>query len=552
MQPFNINIKDMKKIICILMIVFTAMSCNKLDLTPLDTISDANTWSNQNLIQLYVNAQYNVLLHGYQNDLLAAADDEAFNIHQYGNLYMVQTGQLTQDNVTSMSTKINYWDFAYGYIYNINVFFSKIDAAPVNATFKTEVKAEMRFLRAYIYANLIWRYGGVPIITKVFGLHDNFQVTRSSYDDCVKFIDSELDTAAAHLPPRQPASQEGRASANACLALKARALLYDASALNNPNHDDTKWQAAADASAALLNLGYSLNPDYQGTFLGDNNEIIFARYFTQANSTNFSLEEGLNGSNGWTSQNPSQNQVNAYEMKATGMLPYIVQPDGSLVLNPGSGYDPNNPYVGRDPRFDASILHDSSVWQGRVVETFDGGLDSPESSIQPWNASLTSYAYKKGVVESIPPSGSTLKPTNPWIFFRYAEVLLNYAEAEFELGNEDVARKYINMVRARPSVNMPPVTASGDALWADIRDERRVELAFEGLRFFDVRRWKIATFTENIPIRRMHITKQADGSKVYQIQTLEKRSFLPQHYLIPIPRSEVAKSNGSLTQNPGY
>ena len=542
----------MKKLIYLLLIVFIAMSCNKLELTPLDTISDANTWSNQNLVQLYVNAQYNVLLHGYQNELLAAADDEAFNIHQYGNLYMVQTGQLTQDNVTDFSTKINYWDFAYSYIYNINVFFSKIESAPVDATFKAGATAEMRFLRAYIYANLIWRYGGVPIITKVFGLHDHFQVTRSSYDDCVKFIDTELDSAAAQLPANQPASGKGRASANACLALKARVLLYDASLLNNPNHDNTKWQAAADASAALLNAGYSLNPDYQGTFLTDNNEIIFARYFTQSNSTNFSLEEGRNGSNGWTSQNPSQNQVNAYEMAATGKLPYVEQPDGSLVLNPGSGYDPNNPYSGRDPRLDASILHDGSLWQGRVTETFDGGLDSPGSSIQPWNASLTSYAYKKGVVESIPPSGSTVKPTNPWIFFRYAEVLLNYAEAEFELGHEDVARQYINMVRARPSVNMPPVTDAGEALRSRIQNERRVEFAFEGLRFFDVRRWKIADFTENIPLLRMHITKQADGSKVYQIQTLEKRSFLEQHYLVPIPRSEIDKSNGSLTQNPGY
>ena len=542
----------MKKIIYLLLTVFTVMSCNKLELTPLDTISDANTWSNQNLIQLYVNAQYNVLLHGYQNELLAAADDEAFNIHQYGNLYMVQTGQLTQDNVTDFSTKINYWDFAYSYIYNINVFFSRIDAAPVDSSFKTGVIAEMKFLRAYIYANLIWRYGGVPIIKKVFNLHDNFEVTRSSYDDCVKFIDSELDAAAAGLPPNQPASQEGRASANACLALKARVLLYDASLLNNPNHDNAKWQAAADASAALLNAGYSLNPDYQGTFLTDNKEIIFARYFTQANSTNFLLEEGRNGSNGWGSQNPSQNQVNAYEMAATGKLPYIEQPDGSLALNPGSGYDPNNPYVGRDPRLDASILHDGSAWQGRVTETFDGGQDSPGSSIQPWNASLTSYYYKKGVVESIPPSGSTLKPTNPWIFFRYAEVLLNYAEAEFELGHEDVARQYINMVRARPSVNMPPVTDAGEALRARIQNERRVEFAFEGLRFFDVRRWKIADVTENIPILRMHIIKQADGSKTYQIETLEKRSFLPQHYLVPIPRSEVDKSKGSVTQNPGY
>jgi starch-binding outer membrane protein, SusD/RagB family len=108
------------------------------------------------------------------------------------------------------------------------------------------------------------------------------------------------------------------------------------------------------------------------------------------------------------------------------------------------------------------------------------------------------------------------------------------------------------MVRARPSVNMPPVTDAGEALRARIQNERRVEFAFEGLRFFDVRRWKIADVTENIPILRMHIIKQADGSKTYQIETLEKRSFLPQHYLVPIPRSEVDKSKGSVTQNPGY
>jgi starch-binding outer membrane protein, SusD/RagB family len=99
---------------------------------------------------------------------------------------------------------------------------------------------------------------------------------------------------------------------------------------------------------------------------------------------------------------------------------------------------------------------------------------------------------------------------------------------------------------------MLPVTDAGEALRTRIQNERRVEFAFEGLRFFDVRRWKIAAITEKIPILRMHITKQADGSKVYQIQTLEKTSFLPQHYLVPIPRSEIDKSNGSLTQNTGY
>lgn len=541
----------MKFIKYIFLVVIAVSSCNKLDLTPKDKISETDTWRDPALIQLYVNACYNSMLHGFQQDLFPSACDDAFNIHGPGNLAIVQKGELTADNVTSISTKINYFDFAYDYIRTINIFFSKIEAAPGDEAFKDATTGEMKFIRAYLYANLIWRYSGVPIITKVFGLHDDFTVERASYDDCVKFIVTELDEAVKLLPADQPDDQKGRASANACLALKSRVLLYAASALNNPNHDKAKWQAAADAANALLNVGYQLNPDYQQTFLEDNNEIIFARHFTQANSTEFNLWQGRNGSNGWMSQNPTQNIVNSYEMKATGKRPYTVNPDGSLVLNQNSGYDPSHPYVGRDPRFDASIIHDGTVWAGRTTETYHGGMDSPESSTG-YNASLTSYAYKKFLIENIPPVGSTLRPTNPWIFFRYAEILLNYAEAEFELGNEVIAREYLNKVRSRPGVKMPPVTENGAALRDRIQNERRVELAFEGHRFFDVRRWKIASEVLNQPLLRMDIVKATNGTKTYTIKKLYDSKFLDKHYLIPIPRAEVDKSQGSLEQNKGY
>lgn len=223
-----------------------------------------------------------------------------------------------------------------------------------------------------------------------------------------------------------------------------------------------------------------------------------------------------------------------------------------LKINPASGYDESNPYVGRDPRLDASILHDGSMWAGRETETWHGGLDSPESSIGSWNASKTAYAFKKFMVESIPPAGSSVKPESPWIFFRLAEFYLNYAEIMYELGNEEQAREYVNKVRARQSVNMPPVTASGEKLRDKIRNERRVELAFEGHRFFDVRRWCIADETENRDLLAMNIQKQADGSKTYEVTMLLKRSFLEQHKLVPIPRTEIDKSEGALVQNPGY
>lgn len=149
---------------------------------------------------------------------------------------------------------------------------------------------------------------------------------------------------------------------------------------------------AREATKAVLDTDYSLCADYQSIFLQDNSEIIFARYFTQANSTDFMLWNGRNGSNGYTAENPTQNMVNAYEMK-NGELPYLNE-ELPLQVNPASGYDETNPYVGRDPRFDASILHDGSMWAGRETETWHGGLDSPESSIGSWNASRSGYAFK--------------------------------------------------------------------------------------------------------------------------------------------------------------
>ena len=540
----------MKKIIYILVAILALNSCDVLDMKPLDKVSDTDVWEDSALIELYVNASYNSINHEFSPHMLSDASDETYCIHNWGNFWVIQKGEMTSDNVTSISEKINYWKSAYSNIRTINVFFDRIDDAPVETDLKNRMKGEMKFIRAWIYANLIWRYGDVPLITDLFELNQDYKVKRDSYSDCVDFITKELDEAMTWLPAKSSSETLGRATGDACKALKARVLLYAASEQNNPSHSKEKWEAAAEATKAVLDAGYSLGNDYQSVFLEDNDEIIFARYFTQANSTDFMLFNGRNGSNGWTGENPTQNLVNAYEM-TNGELPYLNE-ELPLKINPASGYDESNPYAGRDPRLDASILHDGSMWAGRETETWHGGLDSPESSIGSWNASKTAYAFKKFMVESIPPSGSSVKPENPWIFFRLAEFYLNYAEIMYELGNEEQAREYVNKVRARQSVNMPPVTASGEKLRDKIRNERRVELAFEGHRFFDVRRWCIADETENRDLLAMNIQKQADGTKTYEVTMLLKRSFLEQHKLVPIPRTEIDKSEGSLVQNPGY
>lgn len=546
------NLIEMKKVIYILVVFATLSSCNMLELKPLDKLSDGDTWSDAALVQLYVNANYNAILHGYADDVLAAASDESYDLHNHGNMFVLQKGEVSADNVSMLSGRVNYWQLGFSQIRNMNVFFSKIEGAPVAEDAKSVMIGEMKFLRAFVYANLIWRYGGVPIITKVYELNDDYSLSRDSYDACVEFIVKELDEAIELLPAKQPASQLGRASGDASKALKSRVLLYAASKLNNASNDKSKWEKASEAASELLEA-YTLYPDYQSLFLKDNDEIIWARYFTQATATDYNWKNGRNGDEGGNYQGPTQNLVNAYEMKDTGLLPYVMQENGTLTLNPQSGYDPNDPYEGRDPRFYATILHDESMWMGRETETFKGGKDSPESSIQPWNASLTGYALKKFMNEDIPPTGNTEKPTNPWIYFRYAEILLNYAEAEFELGNEQIAREYLNKVRARSSVNMPPVVDGGAKLKERIQNERRVELAFEEHRFYDVRRWMIAEKTANMDLLKINIKKQADGKKSYMIGVLSsERDFRKQHYRLPIPRAEIEKSLNTLEQNPDY
>lgn len=538
------------KILIIIVALLTLVSCEDVfNISPQDKISENDVWNDESLIRLYMNACYTKAYEQglFRTTQIGHATDELHSIKGSVYYYIITRGELTADNVTTVHDYLDDWKKAYSLIRDINIFFDKIEGSPVGSDTKTEMTGEMKFMRAYMYAQLIWRYGGVPLIKDVYGLADDYSVQRNSYDDCVDYIVSELDDAITMLPDQQTGNDLGKASADAARALKSRVLLYAASPLNNSSNDQAKWQKAADAAKALIDTRYSLVDDYQQVFLAQNDEVIFAHYHTQASALDLSRQVGRNGDHGWGSDSPTQNLVNDYEM-SNGEMPFLA--DGSV--NPASGYDPTNPYVNRDPRFYASILYNGSEWMGRPTETFIGGLDSREGPIDSWNGSMTGYYLKKFVPEDIPPTGGTVYPTTPWIMFRYAEILLNYAEAEFMLGHEDIAREYINKVRSRASVNMPPITESVDALKERIYHERRIELVFEGQRYFDVRRWKIADETGTKDIIGMHIVKESDGSFTYSYTTLINRTWDDRLYLLPIPRAEIDRSLGSLDQNPGY
>lgn len=555
----NNNIFIMQKklpVACCFAMIFSVVfisSCTKnvLDKTPASSYTDDAVWKSTNLITAFVDNTYRVMPTGYtyRSLKLATLTDEVYrrgggnNVANAGNVTAAALGML------------DFWVSPNGYSYwpvitKCNIFFQNIEAAPVEESLKKRMTGEMKFLRAYAYFNLVSFFGGVPLITSPFNLTDDFNLPRNTYDECMDFVVKEFDAAADLLPLTYPAKDLGRLTKGAALAAKSRALLYMASPLNNPSNATEKWEAAAKAAKAVIDLNiYSLFPSYKDQFLVQNSynpEAIWTRpynYSVSPEGTYLELQLYPNGYSGFGQVAPYHNIVDSFEM-VSGKLP---KDDPS--------YNPQNPYVNRDPRFYATILYDGAPFKDREVETFTpGGKDSREGPISSWNATETGYYVRKFIEESITNPSTTNQGNQSWIFFRYAEILLNYAEAEYFLGDEPAAREYVNMVRSRPSVQMPAITEGGTQLLTRIQHERQIELCFEDHRYFDIRRWKIAPVVLNVLPKRMDIVKDpVTGKKTYTVNTMENFTFgfTDKNYLLPIPRTEIDK-NPQLVQNPGY
>lgn len=414
---------------------------------------------------------------------------------------------------------------------------------------------EARFLRAFFYFELVKRYKEVPLITTVLTPEEAANVKQSSFTDVVNYIVSECDAVQTVLPLNyanfSSAKETGRATRGAALALKARVLLYAASPLHNTANDVVLWQKAALAAKAVIDLNaYTLAASYSTVVnnpsLTPGPELIFERREAASNgfeTRNFPI--GYQGGN--TGTCPTQNLVDAYEMRTNG-LP---------ISDPASRYNPLLPYSGRDSRLAQTILLNGSSWKGSQVESFFGG----KNGLPITNATKTGYYLRKYVIETInldPRAGAISTREHTWTLFRYGEVLLNYAEAMNEAyGPETTAAapltltalNAVNIVRRRAGMPNFPVGLGKDAFRAKLRNERRVELAFEDHRFWDIRRWKIGEQTKDIFA--MNITRNADLSLTYTTKLLEVRPFQERMYLYPIPQSEIFK-NTNLKQNTGW
>lgn len=553
MTRMNIQYKTAKPISLFRMIVMVCLlpwigSCSKvLDKKPLSSYSDAIVWEDETLISSFVNNVYRSMPHGGFGGLpsyLGSFTDEQEVIGD-GFDATFNAGNVTPSNIAG--TALDYWSSYFSVIGKCNIFLDRITTSEITDSVKRRLTGEIKVLRAFAYFNLISFYGGVPIVDKPMTLADDLYIPRKTYDECLAFIIKDLDEAAAILPLTYDAANRGRVTRGVAMAIKSRALLYAASPLNNPANDRAKWQAASDAAKAVIDLGlYQLHNNYKALFLQSamyNNEIIWQRPFNNLVDFELAVESALYpaGSNGRAQTSPLHNVVADYET-TNGLLP-----------KDDPAYNPQNPYVNRDPRFYASILYEGATFKGRPIEVFvPGGLDSdvpPSGTTVP----RPGYYLRKFMDEAITDPINTRIGNTPWTFFRYGEILLNYAEAQYFLGNEPAARTYINLVRSRPGVNMPAVTQGGTALLARIQNERRIELAFEGHRFFDVRRWKIAPTVLNTNAKKMLVQRNPTTLvKTYTVvDFLPARAFTDKNYLLPIPQSEIER-NKNLVQNPGY
>lgn len=618
----------MRKIVNILMVLsiitFLAVSCeNKedfLDKKPLGEYSELDVWKDTSLIETFVNSMYRNAL-GFPFSIVRLSDlsDESQFTPDWGALDFNKS-LLSPDGTKIWGTEwasphtYHYqWAPLYKNVRRSNVFFNKIgEAKTADERSINRLKGEAYFLRAYTYHYLVAVYGGVPIITTAYGLNDDFSVARSSYDECVKFIVGQLDSAAMYLPiSYKDAKNSGRATKGAALALKARVLLYAASDLHNPQKNSflasgfsnpellgyttgdaaSRWQAAKVAAKAVIDLNnydlYKKNPGPTDSVAqniaeyfissGTSEDILLQFFSTKTDEDwqgyNPALYCGPNGYHNWGNNCPIGELVDDYEMK-----------DGSK-FNWNNASHKASPYQNREARFYATVLYEGAPWRTRpsdalAIDPFskiqigfvtkaDGtvlkaGLDTRKGPIEDWNGTYTGYYVRKFVNPAVDPQ--YVKQEVPFRHIRYAEVLMNYAEACIELGQDGEALTYINMIRRR--AGQPEFSGlTGDALRQAYRHERRIEFAYEDQRFWDIRRWLIAaaSYKPTHAIDVKYVTsessiqayRKADGSThgaaTYNsiLTPGDARAWDNKAYFFPIERDEMNK-NTKLIQNPGY
>jgi len=580
----------MNKIILIITLTLLFAGCKKdpLDITPDGRGTLEDVFKDEKQTEAYLNAVYNNIPSYFYKyfffSYLEGATDNAQDADVGNESLNVNSKWITgalnpsynplEDNQNGKGAN-HYVTFWRG-IKDANVFLANIASAnvPIESN-RQRFKGEAQILRAFFYLELIKQYGAMPIVEKPFdNTFEYSSLKRPTFQQCIDFIVKECNEAIANadVPIRIKDDQEkGRFSKAVAYIIKSEALLYNASPLWNSSNDVIKWRAAAaETKAALTALTagneYQLFPVYEDYF----NSTADLNSSPRDKETIFEINDGspgtftnINAIAGQTGQfktgsTPSQELVDAYEMKATG-LPAIAGYSDEDHLNPivnaASGYDANNPYVGRDPRFYASVwyngaLHPRFNGVAYALQIYKGGAQQLIRTPPSRKNTHTGYYLRKMYnpqVQGNQGSAARFKK------YHLAELYLNLAEAENEAnGPNTEAYAAVNVIRAR--AGMPPMTPSlsKEQFRERVRNERRVELFMEEHRFWDVRRWKILTKTDKL-VTGMEIIRNGTVLTYNRFVT-ERRFAWPDKYLIfPIPITDASIiPDFSLNQNPGW
>jgi hypothetical protein len=531
-------------LILLLLPAIFSTGCKKdfFDKQPLDAVSDATFWKTADDAQLALVGCYNTGA-GWSGEDFWTARSLLYLDLMAGN---GSEKELIPDHVTDGTLTSTYWvtgaywQHAYTKIATCNNFLDHVSNIEMDAAKKAILTAEVRTLRAYEYFNLGLYFGDVPLAKKVLTPAEANSISRTPKAEVWSFVETELKESAAVLPKTRPAAENGRITAGAAWAILGRLQMAQ-----------KKWSdAAATYKTIIDNNTYSIDPRYKELFweAGElSNEIILSSQYQPDVYSHVMLQYLYPETwGGWHQFSPYNELVKEFECI-----------DGKPVTE-SALYDPNNPYNNRDPRLDYTILiSDRSVFKGQTYKAHPDSTSSPDrmNKFGVWSG----YCISKFMDPNF--SGNLMNYGGNFSIIRYAEVLLGYLESKLESGaaiDQALLDQTINKVRGRQAVNMPPVTATNaTALRTIIRRERRVEFAFEGLRYYDILRWGIADTELNRQFTGMKLTNNPAGYTKFPVDNegyflLHKRNFKKGiNELWPIPQSE-RDINKTLTQNGGY
>lgn len=536
MKQLIMKKRDIFIIGCCMLTVFTG--CNRiLDKTDLGSINESLTWTDPATANAYVSNLYTSIPNWNAGE--SGYSDESDGRNALNN------GAWSPDNNPL-------WFWPYDAIRNVNVFFKNITASTISADLKQRLSGESHFIRAYLYFEMVKRFGGVPIITEPQSITDNIFVKRSKTSETYTFILKELDDAIAQLPSVQ--DEKGRVTKGAAMAFKGRVLLFRASPQFNPGNDRQRWQEAYDANLAarqeLEKNGAGLYADFSNLFLEEmNKEVVFAVRFLNPGRTQsrdaavrpISVSVNATGAN-----HPTEELVEAFPL------------DNGADWKPGAGTA--DQWLHRDARFYATIVYNGASYFKRTQWTYENsGIDAYGAT----NGSHTGYYNRKAINQELTAAEANNSGTD-YIDIRFAEVLMNEAEAANELGNTTRAYEVLKMIRQRAQIQagingLYGLTAgmSVAAMRSRLQQERFVEFAFEQKRYWDLRRWKLAGTVLN-GVRRHGLagSKLTDNPLTFKYQQVDldlqgDLVFKDYMYFAPISRSEL-QNNPNLEQTKGW